>query len=134
MSPTAPRNRKLSQAIRLKVGGYLTRSSRYVLFMDDEGEIMLTKDYPWTDQDRREIKEARTELLKGGLLQAVVHVGVVVEEPFLKLSFVEIFDDPDQPTIHVLVTSRDHKSYWVSMDEAIIDQWLSYWEEEKGEK
>ena len=38
------------RAIRLKVGGYLTRSSRYVLFMDDEGEIMLTKDYPWTDQ------------------------------------------------------------------------------------
>ena len=128
MSPTAPRNKKLARAITLRLDGYLSRSSRYVLFLDHQGELLQEMDAPLTNAERLAIRSTTRELLTEGHLQAVVHAGVA-DGPFVTISFVENYDEPTAPSIHALATGRDHQSYWISMADHIIDQWLAYWQE-----
>lgn len=119
----APTNLTLRKAIREIVQDNFFSSTKRVLFLGRQGELREVA-YP---SDGESVQQAiRERMLADGMLGAVIHMCVAKATNHGYYSKVEVFDDPDQPTMHAMLS-------WTNMPQWADPAGLAAGEEEPPE-
>lgn len=122
----APRDQKVSRTVR----GLLDQNHvEEVAFIGRDYEpLVVFKAYEAT---REQLRAKRAELLSAGTLKAIVHVGVATVRPVrvdVRCTIVEVFDNPDEPTVHALM-SYPGQSFWLGIPDDAAEAWIHIWQD-----
>jgi len=97
--------------------------TEHVVFLNAEGDELVSMLV--SDSNRDELVAIREQLLAKGELHALIHLNAG-GGLFAQTTFVETFDDPQQPAIYALVT-HPGRQQWIPVTEQFADRWRQRW-------